>query len=73
MGGRGSSQAESGRLEGISSVILQPPGVGGGVTPKGGVTSSTPWSAGHTGTTDLPSLCVCVCPGSPELHYIYNH
>lgn len=32
----------------------------GGLTPKGGVTSSTPSSAGHTGTPASP-LCVCLC------------
>lgn len=44
---------------------------GGCLTPKGGVTSSTPWSAGHTRTTDLPSSCVCVCVQVAQNYIIF--
>lgn len=70
VGGRGSSQAESGRLEWISSVIQQPPGVGGVPHAKGRghkFNSLVCWSHRN----HQPPLIVCVCVQVAQNYIIF--
>lgn len=58
VGGRTELQPSQARQAGLDQ--LCDTATSAGLTPEGGVTSSTPSSAGHTGTLASP-LCECVC------------